>query len=162
MKVDRNEPKFTRVTSQDGTEIACYTSGEGPSLILVHGSVGDHTRWGALLPHLEHQFTVHAIDRRGRGSSGDQPEYALEREYEDVASVVDKIAEDAGSPVAVYGNSFGGICAFGGAALTSNISKLVLYEGWPPVSLRNFSLLKASWSGQKLYWKPVTGKESLS
>lgn len=29
-----------RVTSRDGTEIACWTSGEGPPLVVVHGVAG--------------------------------------------------------------------------------------------------------------------------
>jgi pimeloyl-ACP methyl ester carboxylesterase len=33
--------------------------------------------------------------------------------------------------VDVYGHSHGGIVAFGAAALTANVRKLVLYEGWP-------------------------------
>jgi len=69
------------------------------------------------------------MDRRGRGGSGDAEEYTLEREYEDVAAVVDAVAEASGSAVDVYGHSHGRICAFGGATLTSNIRKLVLYEG---------------------------------
>jgi pimeloyl-ACP methyl ester carboxylesterase len=48
-----------------------------------------------------------------------------------VAAVVDAVAEATGSPVDVLGHSFGGLCAFGGAALTSNIRRLVLDEGWP-------------------------------
>jgi pimeloyl-ACP methyl ester carboxylesterase len=31
----------------------------------------------------------------------------------------------------VLGHSYGGLCAFGGAALTPNVGRLVLYEGWP-------------------------------
>lgn len=103
------------MASADGTEIAWFTSGEGRPLLLVHGSLGDHTRWGALQPHLEPHFTVHTVDRRGRGASGEAAEYALEREFEDVAAVIGAIAEDAGSPVHVYGNSYGGLCAFGAA-----------------------------------------------
>ena len=118
------------VTSKDGTPIAYWTSGNGPPLVLVHGTPADHTRWRPLLPYLESHTTVHAMDRRGRGGSGDGQEYALEREYEDVAAVVDAVAEASGSAVDVYGHSHGGICAFGGATLTSNIRKLVLYEGW--------------------------------
>jgi pimeloyl-ACP methyl ester carboxylesterase len=83
-----------------------------------------------LLPYLESHTTVHAMDRRGRGGSGDGEEYALEREYEDVAAVVDAVAEASGSAVNVYGHSHGGICAFGGATLTSNMRRLLLYEGW--------------------------------
>jgi pimeloyl-ACP methyl ester carboxylesterase len=128
---DTLEPTETRVTSRDGTTIAWWTSGHGPPLVLVHGALGDHTRWAPLLPHLEPHVTVHAIDRRGRGASGDAPPYDLARESEDVAAVVDAIAETSGSRVDVYGHSHGGFCAFGAAGLTPNIRRLVLYEGWP-------------------------------
>jgi pimeloyl-ACP methyl ester carboxylesterase len=35
------------------------------------------------------------------------------------------------SPVDLLGHSYGGNVAFGAATLTTNIRKLVLYEGWP-------------------------------
>ena len=122
---------MTRVVSRDGTEIACWTSGKGPPLVVVHGTPADHTRWRPLLPYLEPQVTVHALDRRGRGASGDAPDYDLAREYEDVAAVVDAVAAASGTPVGLYGHSHGGIVAFGAATLTSKLGKLVLYEGWP-------------------------------
>ena len=122
---------MTRVASRDGTEIAYWTSGSGPPIVLVHGSPADHTRWRPLIPYLEHRVTVHAIDRRGRGASGDAPKYSLEREYEDIAAVVDAVAATSGEAVDVYGHSHGGIVAFGAATLTAHIRKLVLYEGWP-------------------------------
>lgn len=121
----------TSVTSRDGTEIAYWTSGSGPPIVLVHGSPADHTRWRPLIPYLVHRVTVHAIDRRGRGASGDAPTYRLEREYEDVAAVVDAIAATSGETVDVYGHSHGGIVAFGAATLTTHVRTLVLYEGWP-------------------------------
>jgi pimeloyl-ACP methyl ester carboxylesterase len=127
------EATMTRVASRDGTEIAVWTSGQGPPLVLVHGAVADHTRWRPLLPHLEPHARVHAMDRRGRGASGDGPGYDLAREFEDVAAVVDAVAEASGSAVDLYGHSFGGLCAFGAATLTANLGRLVLYEGWPPV-----------------------------
>lgn len=120
-----------RAISRDGAEIAYWASGEGPPLVVVHGAPADHTRWRPLLPFLEQHVTVHTIDRRGRGASTDGPEYDIAREYEDVAAVVDAVAEASGSPVDVYGHSFGGFVAFGAATLTSNLHKLVLYEGWP-------------------------------
>ena len=107
-----------RVRSRDGTEIAYWTSGEGPPLVVVHGTPADHTRWRPLLPYLEPHLTVHAMDRRGRGASGDAPDYGLAREYEDVAAVVDAVAEASGAPVDLYGHSHGGIVAFGAATLT--------------------------------------------
>jgi pimeloyl-ACP methyl ester carboxylesterase len=121
----------TSVVSRDGTEIAYWTSGDGPPIVLVHGGLADHTRWGPLLTYLEPHVTVHAIDRRGRGASGDANEYLLEREYEDVAAVVEAVAAASDELVNVYGHSHGGIVAFGAAVLTAKIRKLVLYEGWP-------------------------------
>ena len=114
--------------SRDGTEIGYFTSGDGPPLLLVHGGLGDHTRWGALLPYLEPHFTVHAMDRRGRGASGDGPTYAPQREFEDVAAVVDAIAETSGRSVDVYGVSLGATFALAAAPLTTNIRRLALYE----------------------------------
>ena len=63
--------------------------GKGPPLVLVHGTAADHSRWRPVLPALEERFTVYAIDRRGRGGSGDSDDYAVEREFEDVAAMVD-------------------------------------------------------------------------
>jgi pimeloyl-ACP methyl ester carboxylesterase len=124
------EAAVSRVESRDGTEIAYWTAGEGPPLVLVHGLLGDHTRWAALQPHLQRHLTVHAMDRRGRGGSGDAPEYDPAREVEDVVAVVDAVAETSGTDVDVYGSSGGGMYALAAAARTSNIRRLVLFE--PP------------------------------
>ncbi len=115
------------VVSRDGTSIAAWRSGEGPPLVLIHGAAADHHRWAPVLPALEERFSVFAIDRRGRGGSGDANDYALEREFEDVVAVV----EWAGEGVNVLGHSYGGICALEAAFLTDRIRKLVLYE--PPM-----------------------------
>jgi pimeloyl-ACP methyl ester carboxylesterase len=114
------------VTSRDGTPIALWRSGTGPPLLLVHGTVSDHaTVWHLVLPALERHFTVYAMDRRGRGGSGDTPPYDLQREAEDVAAVVDSIGE----PVNVLGHSYGGLCAIEAALLTGNVRRLIIYEG---------------------------------
>lgn len=120
----------THAVSRDGTKIGYWTSGEGPPLVLVHGSLGDHTRWEALRPRLEPYFTLHAVDRRGRSASGDGTEYAVEREHEDVAAVADAVAEAARTEVDVLGSSAGASFAVAAAALTSSIRRLVLFE--PP------------------------------
>lgn len=125
--------ELSTVTSADGTEIGYWTSGDGPPIVLVNGPFGDHTRWDALVPHLEGHLTVHAIDRCGRGASGDHPNWHIEREYEDVAAVVNDVAAVADDPVTVYGHSGGGIYAFGAALQSSSIDRLILYEGWPPM-----------------------------
>ena len=125
MSTQREKPE--KVASRDGMPIAAWRSGEGPPLVLVHGAAADHSRWAPVLPALEERFTVLAIDRRGRGQSGDAVDYAIEREYEDLAAVV----EWAGEGVNVLGHSYGGICALEAALLTNRIGRLVLYE--PPM-----------------------------
>lgn len=79
-----------KVASRDGTPIAVCRSGEGPPLVLVHGASSDHEiAWRFVLPTLERYFTVYAMDRRGRGESGDSLPYAIQREFEDIAALVD-------------------------------------------------------------------------
>lgn len=113
-----------RVTSADGTPIASWRSGDGPPLVLVHGTSADHSRWAPVLPALEQRYTVLAVDRRGRGASGDAEDYTIEREFEDVAAVVDSLEE----PVILLGHSHGGLCALEAALLSHNVRALVLYE----------------------------------
>jgi len=115
------------VGSADGTPIAFRRNGTGPPLVLVHGTTGSDWSWRFVEPLLAHSFTLYLMQRRGRGESGDGPEYSLEREAEDVAAVIDAV----GAPANVFGHSFGGACAVEAALLTSNVLRLVLYE--PPV-----------------------------
>jgi pimeloyl-ACP methyl ester carboxylesterase len=116
-----------KVNSAAGTQITFEQTGSGPPLVLVHGgAAGDHTRWelaGIRAAFAEH-FTVYAVDRRGRGESGDHDEYALEREYEDVVAVVDAIEE----PVILLGHSSGALFSMEAALRTRNLHKLILYE----------------------------------
>jgi pimeloyl-ACP methyl ester carboxylesterase len=112
------------ITSRDGTPIAYWRSGEGPPLVLVHGTSADHSRWAPVLPAFEQRYTVCAIDRRGRGGSGDSQDFAMEREFEDVAAVVDSLKE----PVILLGHSHGGLCALEAALLSRNVRALVIYE----------------------------------
>jgi pimeloyl-ACP methyl ester carboxylesterase len=120
------------ITSPDGTLIGCHVSGTGPPLVLVHGTSGTHA--DLVLPHLVEKFTLIAIDRRGCGTSGDAPgPYSIEREFEDVAAVVNSVGER----VSLFGHSYGALVAIGAAPLARNLAKLVLYE--PPLRVRNVS-----------------------
>jgi pimeloyl-ACP methyl ester carboxylesterase len=125
-------PARTRtVGAPDGTPIADFVSGEGPPVILVHGAASDHTTFRVVEPILALRYTVHAIDRRGRGASGDGDGYSIEREFDDLAAVVDAVATETGRGVDVVGHSFGGRVGLGAALRTSNLRRLVVYEGAP-------------------------------
>lgn len=115
------------VTSKDGTRIGVECAGTGPTLLFVHGGVGDRTRWTPMFPLLASKFTACAMDRRGRGASGDSPQYSLMKEAEDVVAVVNSRP----GPVFVFGHSYGGVAALEAAFLTDRIAKLMLYE--PPL-----------------------------
>ncbi len=119
------------VRSADGTPIALFTSGTGAPLVLIHGAAADHTTFRVLGPLLAARFTIHAIDRRGRGASGDTDPYAIEREFEDVAAVAAALALEHGGPVDVLGHSYGGRTALGAALLTSDVGRVISYEGAP-------------------------------
>jgi pimeloyl-ACP methyl ester carboxylesterase len=122
------------VRSADGTTIAVFVEGEGPALVMVHGSMSDHTTFDPFVEVLREERTTYCMDRRGFGASGDGEGYAIERDFEDVAAVVDVVTARTGGPVALWGHSYGANCAMGGAALTANVRQLVLYE--PSLGLR--------------------------
>jgi pimeloyl-ACP methyl ester carboxylesterase len=117
------------IRSSDGTLIAYQRSGQGTPLVLVHGTTADHTRWAPVLAMFEQSYTVYAVDRRGRGGSGDAESYAFEREVEDIVAVVTSIAE----PVFLLGHSNGAILCLEAARRTPHVRKLVLYE--PPIPI---------------------------
>ncbi|ELZ01417.1 alpha/beta fold hydrolase (plasmid) [Natrialba aegyptia] len=111
------------VTSNDRTEIAYEMYGEGPPIVLVHGSGETRQAWNPLYPHLTDRFTVVVPDRRGRGKSGDADAYSLDREVADLCTLLDIFDDDP----AVFGHSFGGLIALE-AAQESSLDQLVLYE----------------------------------
>ena len=122
------------VKSGDGGSIAVWVEGDGPPLVLVHGSVSDHTVFAPLVGELRDEFTIFAMDRRGFGASRDDPGYSAEREFSDVAAVVDAVAAQAGESVVLFGSSWGASCALDAARDLPSLRALVLYE--PSLGLR--------------------------
>jgi pimeloyl-ACP methyl ester carboxylesterase len=114
------------VTSADGTRIAVERTGDGPPVILVGGAFNDRSTVTRLAASLASRFTAFAYDRRGRGDSGDGDGYAVEREIEDLAALI----EHAGGPVALFGHSSGAILALEAAVRGLPVERLAVYE--PP------------------------------
>lgn len=115
------------MTSPDGVRIACQLQGEGTPLLMVHGAGSGRWSFDLVRPHLEERFTLWALDRRGRGDSGDGDSHSIEREFDDVATVV----REAGPGALLFGHSYGGLVAAGAAAQLGDLPRLVLYE--PPM-----------------------------
>src|SRR5712664_876064 len=114
------------VRSKDGTAIAFDRSGDGPPIILVDGALCYRASgpMGPLAALLAPHFTVFTYDRRGRGDSGDTAPYAVEREVEDIATLL----SEAGGAAFVWGMSSGAVLALEAANRLSGIKKLALYE----------------------------------
>jgi pimeloyl-ACP methyl ester carboxylesterase len=83
------------VGSSDGTHLAVWVEGSGPALVMVHGSIADHTTFDPFVEVLRDNLTTFSMDRRGFGASGDGDVYAIERDFDDVATVIDTVAASA-------------------------------------------------------------------
>jgi pimeloyl-ACP methyl ester carboxylesterase len=123
--------RHSTVRSADGTAIAYESAGDGPALILVGGafSFRSYKSWVQLFELLARRFRVISYDRRGRGDSADAPEYAVEREIEDLAALV----QAAGGAAHAFGMSSGGVLALRAAAAGVPIKRGVVYQ--PPFSV---------------------------
>lgn len=120
------------VTSLDGTTIAFDSLGAGPALILIDGATcyRDAGPMRPLAELLADAFTVFVYDRRGRGASGDTRPFAVDREIDDIAALI----QSAGGRAALFGMSSGGALAIAAAAgLGASVTELAVYE--VPVSI---------------------------
>jgi len=117
------------VTSRDGTTLAYDRLGDGPPVVLISGGSVDRTSNAGLAEQLADGHRVYNYDRRGRGDSGDTPPYAIAREVEDIAAVI----EAAGGSAHLYGSSSGAGLGMHAAAAGLPIGKLALWE--PPYNV---------------------------
>ncbi len=116
------------VTSKDGTQIGYDKLGSGPPLVIVPGALAIRTFVFArkMAENLAKSFTVYSYDRRGRGDSGDNPTYTVQKEIDDLAAVC---AAAGGKPF-VVGFSSGAALALHAAAGGVPMQQLYAYE--PP------------------------------
>ncbi len=123
------------VTSNDGTCISYLTIGNsGPVVIVIPGALSvaaDYVVFAsALAAHSAAQhFTVHILERRGRGLSGPQGKhYNITKECEDLLAV-----QDATDATFIVGHSYGGLVALEAARNNNALTKIAVYE--PGVSI---------------------------
>ena len=116
---------MSTVISKDGSKVAYEKSGNGPVLVIV-SAMPDRSANAPLVELLAPHFTVYNYDRRGRGGTEDNKPYAVEREFEDLESILD----EAGGSAHVYGSSGMGIFALKAAAhgLNDKYIKLAVWE----------------------------------
>ncbi|MFF4590114.1 alpha/beta fold hydrolase [Streptomyces sp. NPDC001388] len=113
-----------KTISRDGTELAYARAGQGPAVILVSGAMSTGGTVAPLSGLLAHRFTVLWYDRRGRGGSGDTAPFAVEREVEDLAALI----EAAGGEASLYGISSGGALVLEAAGRGLPVRRVAVYE----------------------------------
>lgn len=129
--------RHASVGSRDGTVITYDAWGSGPLVVIVGGAFNDRHTWAGLAHHLSRLFTVVSYDRRGRGDSTDTPPYAVQREIEDLAALIDAASPDG--TAYLHGISSGGALALHAAAAglpvrgTSVLEPPYRVPGAPPV-----------------------------
>jgi acyltransferase len=117
------------VVSADGTPISVERSGTGPVVVVIGGGLNSKAMFGTLAELLSEKFTVLNYDRRGRGESGDNPRYAVDREVEDLEAVIGTVDGSC----SVFANCTGGMIAVLAAARGVPMRRLAMYE--PPYSV---------------------------
>ncbi len=115
------------VTFADGTTLSVRELGEGGPLVLVHGALTGINTIAMVELTIAERYSTWVYDWRGRGESGDGPEYSLDREIVDLRAVLDA----ACSPAHVLGHSYGGLIALAAAGSGVPMRSLSLYE--PPL-----------------------------
>ncbi|MCV2890019.1 alpha/beta fold hydrolase [Ruegeria aquimaris] len=110
-RAEASHPRRGQFIEVDGTRIHAEVLGEGPDLVLIHGSNGStRDMTYALAPALAHHFRVILFDRPGLGYSDALPHDAAGIDHQ--AAVLARAAQALGSdrPM-VLGHSYGGAVA---------------------------------------------------
>ncbi len=117
------------VLSQDGAKISYLSMGSGPSVLVIPGALSMAADYTAFASALAEHFTVHIIERRGRGRSSPQgDDYSILKEREDVLALLQKTGASL-----LVGHSYGGLVALEVARNNPSLTKVAVYE--PGVSL---------------------------
>jgi pimeloyl-ACP methyl ester carboxylesterase len=76
-----------------GVRLYYETVGQGPPLVLVHGSAVDGHTWDGVVPALSQNHTVITYDRRGYGESVHAPVRDHRLHANDLIAVLEKVAK---------------------------------------------------------------------
>jgi pimeloyl-ACP methyl ester carboxylesterase len=112
------------VVSRDGTRIGYLRVGQGPAVVLLHGSNESARSHTGLALALADAFTLYLPDRRGRGLSGPhRPDHGIRTEVQDLEAVLSETGAQR-----VFGVSIGALIALETARTRPAIRQVAAYE----------------------------------
>lgn len=129
-----SDPTATSVLEVPGESLRHRVTGDGPPLVLVHGSATDLTTWDGVVGELSRDFRVIVYDRRGYGASAHRPVRDHRLHSRDLVAVLEQVA---GAPAVVVGWSSGGNVALATAARRPELFSSLLVVEAPFHGLRH-------------------------
>lgn len=112
------------VTSKDGTVIQYRQLGQGPGLVMLHGSMESAQSHMMLAQALSDAYTVYLPERRGHNLPGAfRIDYSIQQEVDDLEALLTKTDSHR-----VFGVSSGGLIALQAALTLPAIHQIAVYE----------------------------------
>lgn len=119
-----------RLARTGGKAMHYVETGSGPPVILIPGLFGTHRMWNRLIPYLDKQYRLIAIDNFGTGESGPADEgfhYSVAEQADMVVALMDALGL---ARCDFIGVSYGGMIALNMAArYPDRVDKVVAIEG---------------------------------
>lgn len=88
-----------------GSPVRVLQVGQGPDVVLIHGSPGFVEDWEPVMNALAGSFRFTAFDRPGQGFSGDTGKYSIEENADTALALMDTLGI---AHAIVVGHSYGG------------------------------------------------------
>ncbi len=122
-------PAGVKTITVNGYPMAYFESGSGPTLVFVHGSLGDYRYWTPQIASLSTHYRVVAVSLRHyypERWNGKGDDFSLRIHAEDLAAFIERLGA---GPVYLVGHSRGGSVALGATKIRPDlVKKLVLLE----------------------------------
>lgn len=135
------EPDRALTLDHNGQPLACFSWGEGPTVVLLHGWGGTARQFGAFVaPLVEAGFRAVAFDAPAHGESGGR-----QTNFFDYVAALHRVAEQFGPLHAVVAHSFGAPTSAWAVSRGLAVNKLVLVA--PPVNMAAFATFVSGFLG---------------
>lgn len=132
----------SRFVQVNGIDIHYKDEGQGPVVLLLHGSFGSLRTWDGVVSELKGPFRLIRMDQPPSALSGDIPADAIDLTLEDfIGQFLDEIGVERASLV---GTSSGGIIAYRFAAKYPNRVNALVISNSPSAVVDNSAIVRSA------------------